>query len=402
MKRSLLFSSLLLCVNGALNADSCCPEVTCCPQWGLVPCERFYIAGSYLLSWFKPGPVDQPLITTGSATDAHPGAIGQPGTRVLFGNDHLHFKTLQGVRVDMGVFIDPDDHYSLDASGFAIFPNHRRFSFSSDAGGNPVIMHPIVNVLQGIERVFAVSFPGVISGNVQVNAKAELFGAELDATYHLYPRREISGDFFVGFRYANLQEELEYHDHTIPLLPGALSFFTLPLDPPDSQDVIDKFKTRNQFYGLQLGGKLRFEKEWFYLHAYGELGIGATRQTMKISGTTSFNTPTGTFVALGGDLTAPNTNIGNHHRTLFGLLPEVGVKLGYTPFSWLEFFAGYSFLYWNKVVRPGGKINRAVNPNLSPANTSVTIPAGPADPTFSFHSNSFWAQFFQIGLGFCY
>jgi len=48
--------------------------------------SRFWVSGEYLLWWIKDShyPV---LLTGGAPTDALPGALGMPGTRVLFGGD---------------------------------------------------------------------------------------------------------------------------------------------------------------------------------------------------------------------------------------------------------------------------------------------------------------------------
>ena len=384
--KSLLHSLFLLTASGLVAYEDC---------------ERFYISGSYVLSWFKPGPVDQPLVTTGSTTALFPGALGQPGTRIVFGDDHFHFGTLQGVRVDAGVFIDSDDYYSLDANGFWIFPNHTRSSITSTSDESSVIARPIVNALIGEEESLATAYPGLLSGGTAVIGRSELYGAELDFTYHIYPQCEVSGDVFGGFRFLDLRERLVIDEQLSPLVPGVLTFLGSTVSPPILMQVKDNFKANNQFYGLQLGARFRWDRRHFFVHLYGELGIGATLQNMQIDGSTILNSPSGNQRASGGILALPNANIGHHDRTVFGLVPEVGLKIGYTPFSWLEFFAGYSFLCWNKVLRPGSRINRNVDPGMIPSDHTFGMP-GPNQPKFQFHNNVFWAQFFQIGAGFHY
>src|SRR5688572_15167165 len=44
----------------------------------------------YLNWWIRSGPVSAPLVTVGDPTDPIPGAIGQPGTRVLSGR-HIDY-----------------------------------------------------------------------------------------------------------------------------------------------------------------------------------------------------------------------------------------------------------------------------------------------------------------------
>jgi hypothetical protein len=58
--------------------------------------ERVWLSTDYLLWWVRKGPVNTPLLTTGSAQDALPGAVGQSGTQVLFGDRPLGFGASSG------------------------------------------------------------------------------------------------------------------------------------------------------------------------------------------------------------------------------------------------------------------------------------------------------------------
>ncbi|HKI30681.1 MAG TPA: hypothetical protein VKA46_02230 [Gemmataceae bacterium] len=57
----------------------------CSPDVG----GRFWGGADSLLWWVKDGPLPLPLVTTGNPSDPHPGALGQPGTHVLFGDHSL-------------------------------------------------------------------------------------------------------------------------------------------------------------------------------------------------------------------------------------------------------------------------------------------------------------------------
>src|SRR5947209_20342763 len=54
------------------------------------PGLRIWGTAEYLLWWVRRGNVP-PLVVTGSATDPFPGALEQPGTRVLFGGHALDY-----------------------------------------------------------------------------------------------------------------------------------------------------------------------------------------------------------------------------------------------------------------------------------------------------------------------
>src|SRR5262245_1149989 len=61
-------------------------------------CEKWWVGVHYLMGWMRQGPLGVPLVTTGSVADAVPGAIGQPGTVVLFGDSKIDYRMFQGVR----------------------------------------------------------------------------------------------------------------------------------------------------------------------------------------------------------------------------------------------------------------------------------------------------------------
>lgn len=84
---------LLLTVAGpGLAQEACRPRV-----WGGV---------DYLLWWVRPGAAP-PLVVTGTAADPFPGALDQPGTRVLFGgNTGLAPDASSGVRLNLGTWLD--------------------------------------------------------------------------------------------------------------------------------------------------------------------------------------------------------------------------------------------------------------------------------------------------------
>jgi len=60
-------------------------------------------------------------------------------------------------------------------------------------------------------------------------------------------------------------------------------------------------------------------------------------------------------------------------------------------------FAGYNFLYWTHVARPGQQINPVVNSTMTPG--SIIPPFGPVSPIFQAHDSDFWAQGVNLGVG---
>jgi hypothetical protein len=60
----------------------------------------------------------------------------------------------------------------------------------------------------------------------------------------------------------------------------------------------------------------------------------------------------------------------------------------------------YTFLYANKVARPGNQIDRTINPTqtVSWVGDKSLDPQGPSSPSFDFVSSSFRAQGVNVGV----
>ena len=132
------------------------------------------------------------------------------------------------------------------------------------------------------------------------------------------------------------------------------------------------------------------------MDALMRMGIGNMKQEVMIQGNT-VRTPAGAAalpVEQGG-LLAQRTNIGTYTRNEFGIVPELGATLGYQFTQHLRLTAGYSFIYFSNVVRPGDQIDTTVNPNLMP-------PENPDEtaflnPRFAFQQTDYWVQGLSLG-----
>jgi hypothetical protein len=359
-------------------------------------CDRFWASANYTLSWIRSERLATPLVTTGSAADLHPGALDQPGTVVLLG-DHMNFGSFSGIRGEVGAFLDEDDHFSLELGGWIVFPEHSTFSLNSDAGGNPIITRPIFNLNAGREAAFLDAFPGVAAGGVAVDVESKLWGAEVNSRYHWCPCEHLRADALLGFRYLRLEESLTVNDHLSPLENNVLRFQGAFVNPPNSLADFDRFHSDDYFYGMQVGGGVRWDEEWFFVGAFGKAAFGATHQTYDINGATTLITPGGNQTATGGILALP-TNIGQHDHTVFGFVPEVGLNVGFKVSPHVDLTAGYSFLYWNQVARPGDTLDRNVNTSQVPTDISFGQGGGQARPVVRFNGDSFWVSTLTFGV----
>ena len=94
--------------------------LACSPDCDRAPANRFWVGQEYLLWWIKDGPLPFPVVTTGDPNDPIPGALGQPGTRPLFGGNGLDYGIFSGLRVYAGAWLIADGTIGLEGSGFLL------------------------------------------------------------------------------------------------------------------------------------------------------------------------------------------------------------------------------------------------------------------------------------------
>ena len=344
---------------------------------------RFTVGAEALLWWFKSSPTPVPAVTDG--------VLDQPGTRVFLGGDSLDTGANPGFRVTAGYGLT--ERWGIEGSFFYVPPRSTSRSVaSSGQPGSTDLILPFFDAVNGFESGTNISQAPDFRGRATETLSNSLLGAELNGSWALMPGGPWRLDMLGGFRYLRLRE-------TYSLTTSS------PFNPPNPQDIwhtSDEFETTNNFYGVQVGARARFDwGRWFATGAL-KFGLGAMVQSVDIDGslvTNDFNNFKATQTFAGGYFALPS-NIGSHTRTVFAVVPEIGLNLGYRITDWASVFAGYTFLYTNNVVRPGKQINRNINATQSVAITedpAATL-VGAAQPSFKFNSSDFWAQGLNVGL----
>jgi hypothetical protein len=193
-------------------------------------------------------------------------------------------------------------------------------------------------------------------------------------------------DLLVGYRFVQLREGLTIREDLTSLRSA-----------PDQGnfDIVDDFQSTNTFHGADLGVAWQRRCGPWLLDVLGKLALGNTEQTVTIGGQTVISGSAANDGTYPGGLLAQRTNIGTYPRSVFAVMPELGVSLGYQFAPCLTAKVGYNFLYWSRVARPGDQIDLDVNPDLLPPEEQF---AGPARPSFDFGDTDFWAQGIRVGL----
>jgi hypothetical protein len=354
---------------------------------GHSPSRRWWFNVEYLLWWTRNG-MPPPLVTRGELSDPLPGALDQPNTKVLYGGEanEINFQERHGGRFTFGMALDPEGVNGLEAGYF--FLTARSVGIGLASPGSPILAQPFYNVATNANDSSLATYPGLAQGSISVRSTSFLQGAEANVTRAVWQCEQNRLSLIAGFRYLNLHEDLQVGSNSVGD-PGSTFAGA-------SFEINDRFATWNDFYGAQVG----LSTEWHYRRLQftllGKVALGDTVQTSQVTGRTVTNFPTSLNAPAG--LLALSSNSGTFTRNAFAVVPEVGATLGFRITDHLLVFAGYTFLYWNDVARPGNQVDLALNPNLIPTSTTFGVPGGAARPAPGVHGTEFWAQGVNIGL----
>jgi hypothetical protein len=344
---------------------------------------RFSIGAEALLWWFKGNPAP-PLVSNG--------LLGQHDASVVLGGENVDADPHPGFRLTAAYALTPT--WGLEGTFFYVPPRSSRASVSSSGQpGSTDLSIPFIDALTGRESDTPLSAAGRHAGSAIEEYRDSLLGAELNATMRGPLIGALRVDGLAGVRYLRLRETYTYSTDS----PN------IPPRPPDVFQTRDEFDTTNDFFGVQVGARGRARWGAFFVDGLVKVALGAMVESLDIQGqlvTNGFNRlgPPQTFA--GGYFALPS-NIGESTRTVFAVVPEAGLTLGYQVTPQLSVFAGYTFLYVSNVLRAPGQVDRRINPSQAPAITgNPPVLGAPAEPSRRFDGSDFWAQGLNVGLAF--
>lgn len=361
------------------------------PLWAGSPApplhERVWVSGEYIHWWVTEGDVP-PLATTGPQDSL--GILGAPGTSVLFGGQIEHGDR-SGARFTGGLWFTENRHTGFEASGF--FVGKRQDQFAVGSAGDPLLARPLTLVPGGfstselIGNLPSATQPGR-SGNLVIAYISELFGVEGNFLLNCCETGTSQFDVFAGFRHVNLRESIAVNEN-VNVAANALGV------PAGTRSIGDSFRVENEFYGGQIGARYRTVWSCFELKLQGRLAVGATEQEIFITGATQQNLVGAASQTFTRGILATLPNRGNQKDRPFGIVPEAQCEIGWNIRECVRLTLGYTFLYWNSVIRPGEQINLNINPGL------LQFPRGAGDadqPAFRYNRSDVIIQGLSCGL----
>lgn len=397
----------------------------------LLHAEEIWLESDYLLWTTKKFPLPVPLVSSASLKADLPGALGQPGTKILMGDKEANLNWRNGFRVILGGWIDSCHRWGMEG-GFFMLPNKSHHQ-SIRTSGKPESLNvavPIYDVmglwgLKGEPGESIYILPGPLSGpgfkgRFSLKISSQLMGSELNALFNRINKCRLGMDFTVGFRWLQLKESLKFAGKTAALPNAPVEGF---------YNFKDVFKTNHNFYGLQVGLKANYHlKRWFF-KGFAKISLGCMNQRVKIDGKSRTSNGnlfymtknTGHEVLRGGIFAEPS-NRGSHDSNEFAIVLETGINLSYQFSNCLEIGVGYNFLWMNQLLRPGEQIDRKINPTrtaLAKASrksvgvgpdkpvpfgepAAAPFPSGPKRPKFKPHYTDFWVQGLAVNLNLAF
>lgn len=344
-----------------------------------------WITGEYLHVWIQNSPVGVPLVTA-SNNPTSLSIIGQPGTQILFGagarKNSFGFHNLTGLRISTGAWIEGTHCYGIEGIGFLIPKKTSIFSASSITGDYAATNIPFFATQTNSENVLVNRHPNTAT----VKDSFKSFGAELNGLTEFNSPSPVPVIFSLGVKYFNVSENFTLNDAITELVANSIV------------NVQDNFSTRNNFLGLLLGARTKFNIDQFCLDVGASVAAGNNFQKLIINGQVNVNNNT-VIQPIG--LFAEPTNIGRFKKNQFAFLPEFRAKLHYCFNGVFRVFVGYNILYISKVIRPGNQIDRVINQSQNPSLGGTGL-VGPARPKPLFKNNSMWIQNASMGIEYLF
>jgi Putative beta barrel porin-7 (BBP7) len=340
----------------------------------------------YLILWFK-GHHHPPLITTGDANDAIPGALGQPGTTILH-NDRDGAGSSSAFRVTYSWWVVDPEVCCLDSSFMIMEQRRLPFNVASNANGEPVLSRPFFNPTANTEDADPRALPFVSRASLQDNFYTRLMGAEANFKYNVTGAPCTAGPsltMLAGPRWIRLDEKYTNNDVSQDLPPGT----------GETRTFQDNVTCYNEFFGGQIGGILRARWDRLILETSAKIAVGQNFQTLKMSGfTRTHNDATGVVTFNNEGLWVQSTNSGISHPERVSVVPEFNLNIGLFLTDNLKFSVGYGVFDMSNVIRPGTQLDRRID--IQAPGIPTTLPAR------NIHTTDFWAQWVNFGFEFIF
>jgi len=341
--------------------------------------------GEYLL-WSLKGQRVPALATSSpsSTPQAQAGVLGTVGVRTLLGGDEIAGDSRSGFRLGLSLLLDPHWDQAIDVEYSQLADDGD--TFHGTASDFSILARPFFNSQTNAEDSRLIVFPNLVTGTLDIRADTGL--ETLTAGFRrLAAQSGISSmDLFAGYRYARLEDDVQFLENTASL-SGPTEGATFLLS--------ERFRSENQFQGGQLAARYHtHDINGWVLELNASLALGNNHSGIDVRGSTQSTSAAGASNTVRGGLLVQGTNAGHFEQDDFSTISEFRANLR-RQLTWnVSALVGYNFLLWTNTIRAGDNIDRTLNPSQIPPGTLTGDPR----PEFPMRSVDFWAQGLSAGL----
>lgn len=355
------------------------------PDLAVPPTPPYWLNSSFLLWYMKKQPLNVPVVTNGSSS--------------LLGNQAFSDSSFNGLRLDLGAWLNEATTFGVELSFLAVFEGSPRNNVSAQT---TLLERPYFDVATGLSKTLPIAVPGSTAGSITAGANGLLIGGEFNFLSRIYRNHEYESiDLILGFRNLDLLENIGIGS-TTSIITGNGSFAGQTFLAPGTLNVSDAIKASNCFNGAQIGARAQTGGAGVTFSGYGKLAFGVMNEDI---------TRTGYSVAAGPTLVPPlqsttggffvtRTNSGSQSHNFFAVIPEIGMNLGLEVTSCMSLGIGYSILYVSNVARPGDQISPFINSHTIPTSPTFQAPPAGEASTRVFQTSDYWAQGLNFSVNF--
>ena len=193
-------------------------------------------------------------------------------------------------------------------------------------------------------------------------------------------------DLIGGYQHTDLDDDVWITHSLVSQGGGPIAIGTVI----ESQD---RFQVENQFDGGFVGLMAASKDGGLSWRLLTKVAFGNMRQAYTISGSTVTTVPPGPAAGINTGLLTLPTNIGFASNNTMAIVPELNVSVKYNLKKNVQLTAGYSLIYWSKIILAGDIIDTTINPTQVPGPL-----VGAARPAVSVSDDSFYYHGITAGV----
>lgn len=302
-----------------------------------------------------------------------------------FGNP-INSGLAPGFRFDYGHYFN--DNIGVGARVWGLFGQEEDYPGAS----RPIVVRPFFDTsFAGGPDYNAVIISGIggVTGTFNAVSEFNMLATEVYGRLKFGETKDYRIDLLGGYSYFGIDDKLTLSSSHV--LAG------------EQFNYRDSYDAENRFYGGQLGMETTINKGRWSLTSLTKVHLGNMNQRVTIDGASQ------SLILPNPPLNISNTSEQNglyvqgqggvHEEDVFTFVPEMNLRLGYSPREQVHLTVGYTFAYWSSVAMAGEQINPVVDGVNAFTFADVD---GAQARNYEVNNGGFWMQGIDLGVTFTF